>query len=72
MLFHPAYLKMMWNNLAKNVSQIQIKAQTTATAMPTTPVYVTTSFLVAQDTFFISATTSSRNFFTITSHPRSY
>ena len=38
MLFHPAYLKMMWNNLAKNVSQIQIKAQTIATAMPTTTV----------------------------------
>lgn len=52
---------MMWNNLAKNVSHTQMSAQTIATAMPTTQVYVTSSFFVDHDTFFISATTSRRN-----------
>ena len=52
---------MMWNNLAKNVSQIQMRAHTMATAMPTTHVYVKSSLLVDHDTFLISATTSCRN-----------
>ena len=51
------------NNLANTVSQNQIKAQTMTTATATTAVSTANSRRVTQDTFFISATTSSMNFF---------
>ena len=51
------------NNLVNIVSQAQIKAQTMMTATATTAVSTANSRRVAQETLFISAMTSSMNFF---------
>ena len=50
------------NNLAKNVSQTQINAQTITTATATTAVSMTSSCFVVHETFPISAFVSPRNF----------
>jgi hypothetical protein len=54
--------KIRLNNLVKNVSHIQIREHTMKTVMDTTTVYLPSSSLVDQDTFFISAETSRKNY----------